>query len=157
MRLMAGEALRWAATADHGILGTLRDGEGPDLVPTCFAIDGNRLAIPVDRVKPKASPDLRRIRNLMGDQRATLLVEGWDPVDWSRLWWARLRLEATAASPADGGRLAELLRQRYPQYRTTPFERLLTFRIVEVTGWAASHAPIGAPPQDPPGREDTST
>ncbi len=138
MRLTADEALRWAATADHGVLGTLRDGEGPDLVPVCFAIAGTMLAIPVDRVKPKASPDLQRIRNLMADPRATLLVERWDRGDWSRLWWVRMRLEAAPPTPAEATRLSALLNERYPQYRATPFERLLTFTIVEVTGWAAA-------------------
>jgi PPOX class probable F420-dependent enzyme len=142
MRLTAGEALRWAAAADHGILGTLRDGEGPDLVPVCFAIEGNHLAIPVDRVKPKASPDLQRIRNLMADNRATLLVEQWDADDWDRLWWVRLRLEAASFDGRLVGQLAERLRERYVRYRTASFERLLTFNVIEVTGWAAAeHSP----------------
>jgi PPOX class probable F420-dependent enzyme len=139
MRLTTDEALRHAVEADHGILGTLRDGEGPDLVPVCFAIDGDWIAVPIDRIKPKASMDLQRIRNLMADHRATLLVERWDATDWSRLWWVRLRLEAAGVSSgALLGTLAGKLRNRYPQYRNGSFERLLTFRIVEVTGWAAS-------------------
>jgi PPOX class probable F420-dependent enzyme len=146
MRLTADEAMRRAMTADHGILGTLRAGQGPDLVPVCFAIDATRLAIPVDRVKPKASADLQRIRNLMADPHATLLVESWDAADWSRLWWVRLRLEPAPVTPAEAARLAALLSERYPQYRTAPFERLLTFRIVEVTGWVAADA--GKPAAD---------
>ncbi len=140
MRLLADDALRRAANADHGVLGTVRGGAGPDLVPVCFAIDGNRLAIPVDRVKSKASPDLQRIRNLMADPHATLLVEQWDATDWSRLWWVRLRLDPAPATPTEAARMAALLGERYPQYRTAPFERLLTFRIVEVTGWSAAEA-----------------
>lgn len=135
---MAGEALRRAATADHGVLGTLRENQGPDLVPVTFAIVGNYVAIPVDRVKPKASLDLQRIRNLMSDQRATLLVQGWDMADWSKLWWVRLRLQAMSLSGHLVSQLADGLRQRYPPYRTTSFERLLTFEIVEATGWAAA-------------------
>jgi len=138
MRLTADEALGLATDADHGVLGTLRDGEGPDLVPVCFAIEGTSLAIPIDRVKPKASVDLQRIRNLMADKRATLLVERWDADDWSRLWWVRLRLEASSVDGQLASRLANLLRERYPRYRTTSFERLLTFRIGEVSGWSAS-------------------
>jgi len=140
MRLTPADALGWAGTADHGVLGTLRPGEGPDLVPACFAIEGDQLAIPIDRIKPKASTDLRRLRNLMADNRATLLVERWDPDDWSRLWWVRLRLDASSVSGQVVGALAQGLRERYPAYRTTSFERLLTFRIVEVAGWAASDA-----------------
>ena len=137
MRLMAGDALRRASTADHGVLGTLRAGQGPDLVPVCFAIDGDRLAIPIDRVKPKRATELQRLRNLALDQRATLLVEQWDAADWSRLWWVRLRLEAAGAD-GHAERLVAGLRERYPRYRTASFDAVLTFRIVEVTGWAAT-------------------
>ena len=145
VRLMAGEALRWAATADHGVLGTLRAGQGPDLVPVCFAIDGDRLAIPVDAVKPKRTVDLQRLRNLAADPHATLLVEQWDAADWSRLWWVRMRLEAAGAGE-HATRLVAGLRERYPLYRATSFEAVLTFRIVEVTGWAAAEREPGAPP-----------
>ena len=137
MRLMAGAALRLAATGDHGVLATLRAGDGPDLVPACFAIDRNRLAIPVDRVKPKASIDLQRSRNLADDPRATFLVERWDPNDWSRLWWVRLRLEQSTEPGDSRARLEGLLRDRYVQYRDAPFAAVLTFRIVEVSGWSA--------------------
>jgi PPOX class probable F420-dependent enzyme len=137
MRLTPDEALRRAAAADHAILGTVRAGRGPDLVPVCFAIDGDHVAIPIDRVKPKRTTDVQRVRNLAADARATLLVEAWDAADWSRLWWVRLRLEAAGAA-GRANRLVQLLRDRYPQYRTTSFETLLTFRIVDVSGWAAA-------------------
>jgi hypothetical protein len=103
----------------------------------CFAIDGEHVAIPIDRVKPKRPTEVQRVRNLAADPRATLLVEGWDAADWTRLWWVRLRLEAAGAA-GRAGRLVGLLRDRYPQYRDASFETLLTFRIVEVTGWAAA-------------------
>src|SRR6478736_2798980 len=45
------------------------------LVPACYAIDGDRLAIPIDAVKPKGSTALGRVRNLERDPRAALLVE----------------------------------------------------------------------------------
>ncbi len=82
MHLDAVEALRRAAEADHGVLATLNKNHGAMLVPACFAIDGDRLAIPIDSVKPKGSTALGRVRNLEVDPRATLLIEHWDPVDW---------------------------------------------------------------------------
>jgi hypothetical protein len=111
-------------------------------VPACFAIDGDRLAIPIDSVKPKGSTALGRVRNLERDPRATLLVEHWDPVDWSRLWWVHLLLLRTDEPREQVQRLERLLRERYVQYRDGPFVEILTFRIEKVGGWEAASRPI---------------
>jgi len=138
MHLSKDEALRRAAAADHGVLATLHAVRGADLVPACFAIDGDRVAVPIDSVKPKGSTALGRIRNLERDPRATLLVEHWNPVDWSRLWWVRLLLLRTHEPPERVEALANALRARYRQYSSAPFVEILTFRIDHVSGWAAS-------------------
>jgi Pyridoxamine 5'-phosphate oxidase len=141
VRLERAEALDRAAGADHAVLGTLRAGTGPDLVPATFVIEGDLVAIPVDTVKPKSSARLQRSRNLEADPRATLLVEHWDPAVWSRLWWVRLRLERFDVDPKATERLEAALRERYAQYRHAPFTAVLTFRISEVVGWVATPAP----------------
>ncbi len=138
MHLERSEALRRAAAADHGVLATLHESRGADLVPACFAILGDLVAIPIDSVKPKRSTALGRIRNLEHDPRATLLVEHWDAEDWSRLWWVRLSLARSAQPPARVAALERALRDRYPQYAEAPFLGILTFRIDGVSGWAAS-------------------
>ncbi|HEX3265685.1 MAG TPA: hypothetical protein VHR16_08460 [Candidatus Limnocylindrales bacterium] len=138
MQLDEMEALRRVMVADHGVLATLHPTRGADLVPACFAIDAGWLAIPVDAVKPKRSAGLRRVRNLERDPRATLLVEHWDPIDWSRLWWVRLVLVRARAQPAVVARLEAGLRSRYPQYANAAFETILTFRIDQATGWSAT-------------------
>jgi hypothetical protein len=138
VRLERDEALRRAAAADHGILATLHSERGADLVPACFALQGGVVAIPIERVKPKVAAELGRVRNLAADPRGTLLVEGWDPVDWSCLWWVRLTLRRSVEAPATVEALAAGLRDRYPQYREAAFEDLLTFRIEAVAGWAAA-------------------
>ncbi len=138
MHLKAEEALRRAAAADHGVLATLHEPRGVDLVPACFAIEEGWLAIPVDSVKPKGSTALGRIRNLERDPRATLLVEHWNAADWSALWWVRVFLRRMEAPPDLGARLEAGLRARYPQYATAPFVELLTFRIEHIGGWSAS-------------------
>ena len=137
MHLKVEEALRRATAADHGVLATLHEPRGADLVPACFAIEDGWLAVPVDSVKPKGSTALGRIRNLERDPRATLLVEHWDAADWSALWWVRLLL-VRADAPGDlAARLEAGLRARYPQYATARFVALLTFRIDHVGGWSA--------------------
>jgi PPOX class probable F420-dependent enzyme len=130
--------MRRALAADHGILATLNRTHGAIMVPACYAIDGDRLAIPIDAVKPKGSTALGRVRNLEHDPRASLLVEHWDPVDWSRLWWVHLVLVRIQETDEVLARLVRGLSARYPQYRDAPFSDVLTFRIERVGGWAAA-------------------
>ena len=141
MHFDRAEALRRATAADHGVLATLQPSRGADLVPVCFAIVGDWLAVPIDSVKPKGSTALGRIRNLERDPRGTLLTEGWDAADWSRLWWVRMSLRRTTSEDAPLADLIEGLRARYPQYRDAPFTDVLVFRIEHVGGWAATAPP----------------
>ena len=140
MRLAEDEARARLAARDHGILCTVHAERGVDAVPVAYVVDDDGyVGVPVDRVKPKSSSRLQRERNLEADPRATLLVEHWDPRDWSRLWWVRAELRWQG--DADVGRaaaLATLLAGRYPQYRDQPFDRVLVLRIVGVGGWAAT-------------------
>jgi PPOX class probable F420-dependent enzyme len=140
MRLGEDEGRARLGAHDHGILCTVHPDRGVDAVPVVYAVDDDGyVGVPVDRVKPKAGARLQRERNLEGDPRATLLVEHWDPDDWSRLWWVRAELRWQGDDVA--GRAAALaaeLARRYPQYRDQPFARVLVLRIVGMTGWAAS-------------------
>lgn len=138
MHLEPAEALRRAAAADHATLATLNRTGTADLVPACFAIDGDWLAIPIDSVKPKGSTALGRVRNLERDPRATMLVEHWDAGDWARLWWVRLSLRRATAPPETTAALVEALRARYPQYRNAPFTEVIAFRIERAGGWSAA-------------------
>lgn len=138
MHLERDEALRRATAADHGILATLNRTGAADLVPACFAIVDGWLAIPIDAIKPKGSKALGRVRNLERDPRATLLVEHWDPGDWSRLWWVRLSLVRAEPAAELAARLEHRLRERYPQYATATFTSMLAFRLEGVGGWEAA-------------------
>ncbi|TQM54551.1 hypothetical protein [Humibacillus xanthopallidus] len=140
MRLAPDEAMARLVAADHGILCTVHATRGVDAVPCVFAVDADgSVGIPVDRVKPKSSSRLQRERNLESDSRATLLVEHWDRVYWSRLWWVRASLvwEPHPSAEREEG-LAALLAERYEQYRDRPFDRVHVLRVVQVTGWAAT-------------------
>jgi len=138
MHFERAEAARRAAAADHGVLATLNRTGVADLVPVCFAIVGEALAVPVDSVKPKKSTALGRIRNLERDPRATLLVERWDPADWSRLWWVRLSLVRRDVPQSVAAALEHELRDRYPQYAGEAFVALLSFEIEAIGGWSAA-------------------
>ena len=138
MKLPEDESRARLAAHDHGILSTVHAERGVDAVPVAFAVDGDDVGVPVDLVKPKASSRLQRERNLETDPRATLLVEHWDPDDWSRLWWVRAELRWQGDAADRAAVLAAKLAERYPQYRDQPFARVLVLRIVGITGWAGN-------------------
>jgi hypothetical protein len=139
MKLDSDDALARLTAHDHGILCTLHAERGVDAVPVAYAIDEyGYVGVPVDTVKPKASTRLQRQRNLENDPRATLLGEQWDRDDWSQLWWVRAELRWQGDDTGREHALAAQLAERYPQYRDQPFNRILVFNIVGVTGWAAS-------------------
>jgi hypothetical protein len=119
---------------------TLHSERGPDPQPVLYAmIDDGFIGIPIDSVKPKSSTRLRREDNLATDPRAALLIEHWDPADWSRLWWVRAHLEYVADPPQSViDDLTDRLSRTVPQYAGKPFHRVLVCRIVTVSCWAAA-------------------
>jgi hypothetical protein len=142
MNLTSEESHDRLAVHEHGVLATLHDTRGADLVPVVYIVVDGHVGIPIDLVKPKASTRLGRERNLESDPRATLLVEHWDRDDWSALWWVRAQLQwlgdGSAAPLVDlAARMAEQLAERHVPYREHPFARVLVFRIDAVTGWTA--------------------
>lgn len=142
MRLDTATSTDLLERADHGVLATLHEERGVDAVPVCFTLTAPGLVVPVDDVKPKRSTDLGRTRNLDRDPRAVLLVEGWDPGDWSRLWWVRTHLRRVDLTPGQRTAAADALRSAYPAYRDADFADLLGFEITATTGWAASAAAV---------------
>lgn len=143
MRLDPTDALTRLGLARHGVLCTLHPRRGPDPQPVVYAVahvgDQVHLGIPIDRVKPKAAGRLQREVNLAADPRASLLIEHWDPDDWSQLWWVRAHLEhVPAPSPALLEELGAGLAGAFVQYADRPFDRIIVCRVTELTGWAAS-------------------
>ena len=140
MKLSEDEGRARLAAHDHGILCTVHPDRGVDAVPVVYAVDEDSyVGVPIDRVKPKAGARLQRERNLEADPRATLVIEQWDPDDWSNLWWVRAELRWQGDEVADrAAGLATELSRRYSQYRDQPFARVLVLRIVGITGWAAT-------------------
>jgi len=146
VRLTETDARARLATHEHGIFCTLHPDRGPDPVPVVYALDDDGyVGIPVDQVKPKSSSRLQRERNLEADPRAALLVEHWNPDDWSGLWWARAELRWHPDAAARAADLATRLAQTYAQYRNKPFTRVLVLRIIRVTGWTAAQGSVRTP------------
>lgn len=122
---------------DHAVLATMHAERGIDTVPVVYAVDGEFVGVPIDRVKPKKSVQLQREANLTADPRASLLAQCWDRDDWTRLWWVRVELRWQGLGHEHEEVLADLLGQRYAQYADKPFSHVLVFRIDSISGWAA--------------------
>jgi PPOX class probable F420-dependent enzyme len=137
MRLDPAEARARFAAAPVARLATADRTGLPHVVPCTFAMDAQgRIVTGVD-TKPKSSQRLRRLRNIAGNPRVSLLADHYAD-DWTQLWWARA--DGTAAIEEAGPEHArhwQLLRSRYPQYA----DQVLTGPVIVITvdawtGWA---------------------
>jgi hypothetical protein len=107
----------------------------------CFAVVSQVLVTPVDRVKPKGTTQLARLKNLDRYPGATLLCEHWSMDDWSQLWWVRVHLARRSRDDASRALLQECeraLRRRYAQYRDAEFAELVVFDVSRLVGWSAA-------------------
>lgn len=147
MRLPTDECWNRVRTADHGVLCTAGARQTIDAVPVCFTVVSKVIVTPIDRVKPKITTDLGRLKNLERDARATLLCERWNREDWSRLWWVRLHLVRRSGHDVGEPFLEECagaLRDKYPQYRDeVDIAELVLFDVKSLLGWAAVGAQAG--------------
>jgi len=113
------------------------DAEGrPHLVPIAFAHDDENLYFAVDD-KPKRRRDLKRLRNIAGNPRVSVLVDHYED-DWARLWWVRLDGVANVLDhDTEAQRAIDLLVRKYAQYaRTRPQGPVVVIKIEHMTGWS---------------------
>ena len=148
MRLTPQQSRR-LETAPVARLATAGSNAAPHIIPVCFALDGGpdtegcRIYSVLD-AKPKraALNRLRRVRNILENPQAALLVDHYNPADWSQLWYilitgpAELLTADQADNPPERQNAIIQLRQKYPQYRAmelddNPVIRLTAARVVE--------------------------
>jgi PPOX class probable F420-dependent enzyme len=118
-------------------LATVNANGQPHLVPVTFALWSNIIVMAIDH-KPKATTNLKRLRNIKTTGRVSLLADDYDDQDWSRLWW--VRVDGTARIVDDEQERADQidrLCEKYVQYRENPPAGPVTWvDIKTVTGWA---------------------
>ena len=138
MRLTTEDArARFAAQRVARLATAGRDGQ-PHVVPITFAVDGDRICTAVDH-KPKATPNLRRLRNIADNPRVALLTDHYTD-DWSGLWWVRVDGRASIVTDDTAmQRHLDLLAERYKQYRETrPAGPVIVIEAERWTGWSFS-------------------
>jgi PPOX class probable F420-dependent enzyme len=124
-------------------LGTADAAGAVRMVPVCFAVVGDRVVSAVDH-KPKRTGQLRRLEDARASGRATLLVDHYDDVDWTQLWWVRVRGPAVvlAAGTDDADAAVDALVARYPQYaERRPAGDVLAITVDELRWWRWASSP----------------
>ncbi|MBO9387035.1 MAG: TIGR03668 family PPOX class F420-dependent oxidoreductase [Thermomicrobium sp.] len=121
-----------------GHLATVSRGGEPHVVPVCYVVADDTIYTPIDEKPKQPGRTLRRVRNIEETGRAALVVDRYDE-DWTQLGWVLLRGRAELLAPGspEQARAVELLRQRYPQYRTMRLETqsMIALRIERVNVW----------------------
>lgn len=116
------------------------DADGmPHVVPVCYALVDGALYVVLDE-KPKrvAARALKRVRNILANPRAALVVDHYEDADWSRLGWVMARGQATIIETGEEHAAAlRALRRRYPQYRSMELDQspMIALRIEKLTSW----------------------
>jgi PPOX class probable F420-dependent enzyme len=132
--------LRFTAAAVARLATVGSDGR-PHIVPVVFAAVESFVYIAVDH-KPKASRDLRRLRNIRANPAVSVLVDHYED-DWTKLWW--VRADGTASIVDDPAVMAgpiDLLVAKYPQYQAIrPVGPVIAVQVARWTGWSFSDEP----------------
>jgi PPOX class probable F420-dependent enzyme len=128
---------RFLADARVAHLATADAAGVPHVIPVCFAIAEATLYVTIDEKPKRPGTPLKRLRNIAANPAVAVTVDRWDE-DWTRLAWVMLRGNADIlpAGP-EHDRAQDLLRARYPQYRTMDLAKLpvIALRIARVTAW----------------------
>lgn len=111
----------------------------PHVVPVCYALVGGSLYVVLDE-KPKrvTARRLKRVRNILANPRAALVVDHYEDTDWGRLGWVMARGQAAIIEPGEEhARALRELRRRYPRYSSMDLDQspMIALRIEKLTSW----------------------
>lgn len=133
--------LGFLARTRHGHLATADASGAPHLVPVCFAVtaEEGRISayVTIDEKPKRTDIPLKRVRNILENPQVALTVDRWDE-DWTRLAWIMLRGPAEIlADGAEHDAAQDVLRNKYPQYRTMDLAPLpvIALRVARVLAW----------------------
>jgi PPOX class probable F420-dependent enzyme len=132
LRLIRSARVAHLATADaHG---------QPHVIPICFVFDGKYFYSPVDEKPKRAAPQkLKRLKNIRENPRVALVIDHYDE-DWRKLAYVLVTGKARVLlGGAKHRKAVNLLRRKYPQYRTMKIDRLPMILILptRMTSWGA--------------------
>lgn len=135
--MLNGDQRRFLDSRKVAHLATADASGAPYVVPVCFALHENSLYISIDQ-KPKGNPrSLKRLRNIAENRMVALVADRYDE-DWTRLGWVMVRGRAAILNDgAEHDMAQDLLRVRYPQYRSMQLAELpvIAIRVEKFASW----------------------
>ena len=139
---LTGSQGRFLADARVARLATADANGRPHVIPVCFVYDGEAIYIVLDR-KPKSVEltRLRRVRNILDNPQASLVVDHWDE-DWQALRYVLVSCGAELLS-GDGEEeesAVSMLREKYRQYREMDLDGNPVIKLTpqRFTAWSFS-------------------
>lgn len=108
----------------------------PAVVPFCYAFDGNTIYSALDE-KPKSlePANLKRVRNIEANPKVAMVIDDYSE-DWKELRYVMISGRAEIIEPdqnaAEHSRAIELLREKYPQYRSMAIDKRSVIKITPV-------------------------
>ena len=133
---------RFLADARVARLATADANGRPHAIPVCFAFDGEAIYIVLDQ-KPKATEltRLRRVRNILANPQAALVVDHYDE-DWRSLRYilATCRAELLTGDEDEAARAVAILHEKYRQYREMELDDNPVIKLTpqRFTAWSFS-------------------
>jgi PPOX class probable F420-dependent enzyme len=124
-------------------LATVTPSGQPHLVPVVFAVTeephgGHAVVYTAVDAKPKTTRRLRRLANIDGNPKVSLLVDEYAD-DWTQLWWVRVDGVATVHAAGEHIDIGyRLLRAKYAQYQSVPLDGPTI--AIDVRHWSSWHA-----------------
>jgi PPOX class probable F420-dependent enzyme len=136
-RLSAG-ALRFIRSARVAHLATADAHGQPHVIPICFVFDGNYFYSPIDEKPKRIAPQkLKRLKNIQENAQVALVIDRYNE-DWAKLAYILIIGKARVLlSGAKHCKAVNLLRRKYPQYRSMAIDRrpLIVIRPTRMTSW----------------------
>ena len=138
--MLAGRERAFVERQRVARLATADAGGAPQVVPVCFALDGDTVYVAIDR-KPKRADarSLKRLRNIDANPQVCLVLDRYDE-DWRRLAWVMLHGRAEIlAEGAEHAAAQALVRRRYPQLAAMDLGGLpvIAVRLERIASWGA--------------------
>lgn len=121
---------------------TAGDDLQPAVIPFCYVFEDEHIYSPIDEKPKSVGPSaLKRVQNIEQNPRVALVIDDYSE-DWSKLVYVLVIGTAETLSPDDDAtehaRAVELLRQKYPQYRSMRIDERPMIKItpVRIKRWA---------------------
>ncbi len=133
---------RFLADARVGRLATADSSGRPYAIPVCFVFDGESVYIVLDQKPKSVEPTrLRRVRNILENPQAALVVDYWDE-DWEALRYVLVscRAELLDGDGEEEVRAVSMLREKYRQYRDMDLDGNPVIKLTpqRYTAWSFS-------------------